>query len=108
MGFMRHLQWGPVRLSSRFGPYGFVDGIFPFYHLTAFLSVAVRAGHRLGPGGAARFCAAPVLEPARRRCGDVGGAYDRHQLYGLFGRRRRHRARAGAGGAGTGRRTAPG
>jgi hypothetical protein len=38
MGFMRHLQWGPATVFT-FGPYGFVDGIFPFYHLTAFLSV---------------------------------------------------------------------
>jgi hypothetical protein len=38
MGFMRHLQWGPSMVFS-FGPYGFVDGIYPFYHLTAFLSV---------------------------------------------------------------------
>jgi hypothetical protein len=38
MGFMRHLQWGPSVIFT-FGPYGFVDGIFPFYHLTAFLSV---------------------------------------------------------------------
>ncbi len=38
MGFMRHLQWGPSVVFT-FGPYGFVDGIFPFYHLTAFVSV---------------------------------------------------------------------
>jgi hypothetical protein len=38
MGFVRHLQWGPSVVFT-FGPYGFVDGIFPFYRLTAFLSV---------------------------------------------------------------------
>jgi hypothetical protein len=37
MGFMRHLQWGPSIVFT-FGPYGFVDGIFPFYWLTAVLS----------------------------------------------------------------------
>jgi hypothetical protein len=38
MGFTRHLQWGPSVIFT-FGPYGFVDGIFPFYRLTAVLSI---------------------------------------------------------------------
>ena len=38
MGFMRHLQWGPSVIFT-FGPFGFVDGIFPFYRLTAVLSI---------------------------------------------------------------------
>jgi hypothetical protein len=38
MGFMRHLQWGPSLIFT-YGPYGFVDGIYPFYRLTAFISV---------------------------------------------------------------------
>ena len=38
MGFMRRLQWGPSVIFT-FGPYGFVDGIFPFYRLTAVLSI---------------------------------------------------------------------
>jgi hypothetical protein len=38
MAFMRRLQWGPSVIFT-FGPYGFVDGIFPFYRLTAVLSI---------------------------------------------------------------------
>ena len=38
MAFMRRLQWGRSVIFT-FGPYGFVDGIFPFYRLTAVLSI---------------------------------------------------------------------
>ena len=38
MGFTRHLQWGPSVIFT-FGPFGFVDGIYPFYRLTAALSI---------------------------------------------------------------------
>ena len=43
MGFMRHLQWGPSVIFT-FGPFGFVDGIFPFYRLTAVLSILYAVG----------------------------------------------------------------
>jgi hypothetical protein len=34
LGFVDHLQWGP-QLVFTFGPYGFVEDILPFSHLTA-------------------------------------------------------------------------
>jgi hypothetical protein len=37
-GFTHHLQWGPSVIFT-FGPFGFVDGIYPFYRITAALSI---------------------------------------------------------------------
>ena len=36
LGFLHHLQWGPQLLFT-FGPYGFVEDILPYSHLTATL-----------------------------------------------------------------------
>ncbi len=88
MGFMRHLQWGPSMVFS-FGPYGFVDGIYPFYRLTAFLSVlyavavvwglaalivsALRPSWSLLPAGVAAW-AAVAIAPSKTGTSDIAAA----------------------------------
>ena len=88
MGFNHHLQWGPSLVFS-YGPYGFVDGIYPFYRLTAFLSVlyalaivwglaalivsALRPSWTLLPAGAAAW-AAVAIAPSRTGSSDIAAA----------------------------------
>ncbi len=38
LGFTQHLQWGPQAVFT-FGPYGFVENVLPFSHLTAGLGL---------------------------------------------------------------------
>ena len=38
LGFTQHLQWGPQAVFT-FGPYGFVENLLPFSHLTAGLGL---------------------------------------------------------------------
>jgi hypothetical protein len=88
MGFNRHLQWGPSVVFS-YGPYGFVDGIYPFYRLTAFLGVlyalvvvwglaalivsALRPSWTLLPAGVAAW-AAVAIAPSKTGSPDIAAA----------------------------------
>ena len=99
MGFKRHLQWGPSVIFT-FLAARVCRWCLPLLPPYRFAQCPVRTGHRLGAGGAGRFCAASFVELVGCRRGAWAGTINRRQPDGLFRRRRRDGTRVGFGGPG--------